>query len=244
MSLVQNYWNLYIWNNNWNKGLKNIEILNSENSHFNPYQNNGGTIVAFSGKSYTIIASDTRCSSGFSIPTRFQTRIMKISKKILLATSGMFADINFIQRHIKNNINEYQYCNKESIFIDNCAFYVSSTLYSKRFFPYYTFNILSGIDKNQKGSVYNFDAVGSFEKVKFNCVGSGQLLIQPLLDSHFGGNCDDFVFDTNSINNVLCCIKEFFLKVSKRGIQLGDGLQFFISSKKGVLIENYFLKID
>jgi 20S proteasome subunit beta 6 len=244
MSLVESYWNLYLWNNNWNKVLKNIEFPKKENANFNPYQNNGGTIVAFSGKSYSIIASDTRCSSGFSIPTRFQTRIIKISKKILLATSGMFADIKFLQRLIKNNITEYQYCNKENIFIDNCAFYISSTLYSKRFFPYYTFNILSGLDKNQKGSVYNFDAVGSFENVKFNCVGSGQLLIQPLLDSHFGGNGDDFVFDINSIDNLLCCIKEFFLKASKRGIQLGDGLQFFVITKKGVLIENYFLKID
>jgi len=242
--LVESYWNLYLWNNNWNKVLKNTEFPKKENANFNPYQNNGGTIVAFSGKSYSIIASDTRCSSGFSIPTRFQTRIVKISKKILLATSGMFADIKFLQRLIKNNITEYQYCNKENIFIDNCAFYISSTLYSKRFFPYYTFNILSGLDKNQKGSVYNFDAVGSFENVKFNCVGSGQFLIQPLLDSHFGGNGDDFVFDINSIDNLLCCIKEFFLKASKRGIQLGDGLQFFVITKKGVLIENYFLKID
>jgi 20S proteasome subunit beta 6 len=244
MKAKENYWNLYILTNGWNNIFKNVEILKKKENNFNPYQNNGGTTVCVSGKTFCIVATDTRCSSGFSISTRFQTRVIKISKKILLATTGMYADAKFLQREIKNNINEYKYINKSDIFIDNCAFYISTVLYSKRFFPYYTFNLLSGLDKNEKGLVYNFDSIGSFENVKFSSAGSGQFLIQPLLDGHFGEKKENFFFNEDSIKDFVCSIREFFLKASRRGIYIGDGLQFFIICKKGILIENYFLKID
>ena len=244
MSLIENYWKTFLWKIKLKKISENINFIKKEKKNFNPYQDNGGTVISVAGGNYCIIASDTRYSSGFSIPSRFQIKVIKISKKIILATSGMFADVIFFQRQIKNNVIKYQSTNNGKVFVDNCAFYISSVLYSKRFFPYYTFNILSGLCKKEKGSVYNFDAVGSFEKMKSSCTGAGQLLIQPLLDGHFNEKEENFFSDIKSIENVICSIKGFFLKAATRNVCIGDGLQLFVITKKGVLIENYFLKID
>jgi len=56
---------------------------------------------------------------------------------------------------------------------------LANTLYGRRFFPYYTWNILSGMDENGVGCVYSYDPVGNYERVRVNVTGSGEPLYAP-----------------------------------------------------------------
>ena len=60
---------------------------------------------------------------------------------------------------------------------------LSTTLYGKRFFPYYVFNILGGLDEHGKGAVFSYDPVGNFERENWRAGGSASHLIQPFLDN-------------------------------------------------------------
>jgi 20S proteasome subunit beta 6 len=58
-------------------------------------------------------------------------------------------------------------------------------LYGKRFFPYYTFNLLVGLDSNGQPQVYGYDAIGSYDKAPYGCQGSGKSLMMGVLDNQF-----------------------------------------------------------
>lgn len=62
---------------------------------------------------------------------------------------------------------------------------LAKTLYSKRFFPFYTFNLLAGLTPEGEPRVYGYDAIGSYDVCPYAVQGSGQQLMIALLDNQF-----------------------------------------------------------
>lgn len=60
---------------------------------------------------------------------------------------------------------------------------IQTMLYSRRFFPFYVYNILGGIEDDGTGAVYSFDPVGSYERETCRAAGAAQSLVQPFLDN-------------------------------------------------------------
>lgn len=63
--------------------LPSKEIMSDYTQHptqhqFNPYTENGGTILAIAGADFSVIAGDTRQSEGFSIQTRYAPKVFKL----------------------------------------------------------------------------------------------------------------------------------------------------------------------
>jgi hypothetical protein len=51
---------------------------------FNPYTENGGTILAIAGEDFSVIAGDTRQSEGYSIQTRYAPKVFRLYVSDLL----------------------------------------------------------------------------------------------------------------------------------------------------------------
>ena len=45
---------------------------------FNPYSENGGTILAIAGLDFAVVAGDTRQSEGYSIQTRYAPKVFRL----------------------------------------------------------------------------------------------------------------------------------------------------------------------
>ncbi|KAF3603760.1 hypothetical protein F2Q69_00037099 [Brassica cretica] len=118
----------------------------------------------------------TPSSTGYSILTRDYSKIHKIAGKAVLSSSGFQADVKALQKVYQHQHNKQMSC-------PAMAQLLSNTLYFKRFFPYYAFNVLGGLDEEGKGCVFTYDAVGSYEKVGYSAQGSGSTLIMPFLDN-------------------------------------------------------------
>ena len=101
----------------------------------------------------------------------------------MLASSGMQADALTLHKQLRAKMVWYVHQNGKHMSTPALAQMLGNTLYYKRFFPYYTFNVLGGLDETGRGCVYSYDAIGSHERVTYAASGSGSLLVQPVLDS-------------------------------------------------------------
>ena len=201
---------------------------------FSPYEDNGGTTLALSGKDFCIIAGDTRLSKGYSIQTRNCTKLVQLTTNCVLVSAGCQADISTLHKVLKARLAFYENAHGKEMSVTAIAQMLSNILYYKRFFPYYTFNLVAGLDAEGKGAVFGYDAIGSYQRISGGAQGSGQTLIQPLLD-----NQRDFKMQTKprkplDKDAALDLVKDAFTGAGQRDIHTGDSVEIRIITKKGI----------
>lgn len=153
-------------------------------SDFNAYADNGGTCIGIAGTNFAILASDTRHSDGYLINSRNAKRIYPITGTSLLGTTSFHPDGLRLSKELKTNALKYKLKTRKELSVDSLAQMTSIKLYSRRFFPFYSFNIVCGVDPvSGSGRLFSFDPVGSFESECFRSSGNASSIIQPFLDS-------------------------------------------------------------
>lgn len=123
---------------------------------------------------------------------------------------------------------------------------VAKTLYGRRFFPYYTFNLIAGLDNNGKGVVYGYDAIGSYGSDKALAQGSGAHMILPFLDAEVTGynNPKHSEKPPLTVASAVELIYTAFRSCSERDIYTGDRLEILILTKEGIQREWRQLRKD
>lgn len=222
-------------------------LLGPSGRHFSPYEMNGGTVLSVSGDDYTIVASDTRYGVGYSIPARYVSRVLKLTDKVVLASGGMLTDIQTLHKVLKIRLAQYKHNHRKDISLSAASQMLSNILYYRRFQPYYAFNVLGGIDEKGEGWSYGYDAIGSHERVRAVCSGTGQALLQPVLDNQVEfrqtapGARPTKLLDMGPCLELL---KDAFSSAGERDIYTGDTVEFFKITKSGVEVERFELKMD
>lgn len=214
---------------------------------WSPYTDNGGTTAAIAGKDYVILAGDTRLNGNFCLHTRTdESKLFKLTERTYLASNGMQADRLQLQEILRYRIKWYQYNNGGKVpSTEAISQLLSTILYQRRFFPYYTFNMIVGLSEKDEGVCYSYDAVGSTEPFKYGTRGSAAPFVEPLLDclirkEHMRGQAPVDM----PVEEALSMIKNAFAGASERDIYTGDAVRFFIMTKGGVETELFELRKD
>lgn len=160
----------------------NPDIINCAQD-FNPYSDNHGSVLALKGRDYIIIAADKRLSSDSSIISRNTSKICQLTDKIYLCSAGMYADFVALSKYMKARIEMYRNQTRKEPSLKNAAQLLQVALYQKRFFPYYCFTAICGLEDNGKVGLYGYDAIGSYESTEYGALGSGTHLITPVIDN-------------------------------------------------------------
>jgi 20S proteasome subunit beta 6 len=205
-------------------------------SEWSPYTDNGGTTAAIAGAGYVIIAGDTRLNGDFCINTRNDdSKLFQLTRNTFLASSGMQADRLQLQQVLKYRLQWYQYNNGgKTPSTPAIAQLLSTLLYGRRFFPYYTFNIIAGIDDSGNGVCYSYDAVGCTEPLNYGTTGTASSFIEPLMDCLIRrGNMVGQVPAELTKDDALLMLKSAFTSAAERDIFTGDSVRFFILTPGG-----------
>lgn len=224
-----------------------LPVKGPRQHQWSPYEDNGGTAAAIAGKGYVIVAADTRLNGDWCINTRNdESKLCRLTPTTILASAGMQADRLQLQEVLKYRLEWYGHNNSGKVpSTAAIAQLLSTTLYQRRFFPYYTFNIIAGLDENGDGVCYSYDAVGCTEPLKYGTTGSGSSFIEPLMDclirkpNMVGGTEAQLTKD-----EALLLLKNAMTGTAERDIYTGDSVKFIILTKDGVEEQTMPLRKD
>ena len=65
---------------------------------------------------------------------------------VVLGTAGFRGDITTLQKLLRAKLTQYEHQHGEGMLPHAVAQSLANTLYGRRFFPYYTWNVLAGLD--------------------------------------------------------------------------------------------------
>ncbi|KAK2990419.1 hypothetical protein RJ640_011167 [Escallonia rubra] len=239
--------------------------MTKQHQNWSPYDNNGGTCVAIAGADYCVVAADTRavgCISPFTGAVRQKLGMLRVishlgmfggelsrADKSLMASSGFQADVRALQKVLAARHLIYQHQHNKQMSCPAMAQLLSNTLYYKRFFPYYAFNVLGGLDTEGKGCVFTYDAVGSYERVGYSSQGSGATLITPFLDNQLKSPSPLLLPAKDAVtplseSEAIDLVKTCFASATERDIYTGDKLEIVVINADGIRREYMELRKD
>ncbi|XP_046366928.2 proteasome subunit beta type-1-B-like [Haliotis rufescens] len=218
---------------------------NPKQAHFNPYTFNGGTVLAIAGEDFSVVASDTRLSEGFSIHSREMPKTYQMTDNTVLGACGFHGDVLTLTKVLKARLKIYDHDHHKKMTTSAIAAMLSTMLYYRRFFPYYVYNIIGGLDDEGKGCVYSFDPVGSYEREAYRAGGSASAMLQPLLDNQIGFKNQEGVTKVPlTQEKCVALVKDVFISAAERDIYTGDGIVINVITKDGVRVEKFPLRRD
>jgi len=112
---------------------------------------NGGSVIAMAGKDCVAIASDLRLGAGaMTVALNFE-KIFPVSDRIYLGLAGLATDVTTLRDRFRYLVNMFTIKESRAIEPSTFAHLVSSTLYSRRFGPYFTEPVLAGLERTPSG---------------------------------------------------------------------------------------------
>ncbi|KIO31342.1 hypothetical protein M407DRAFT_241859 [Tulasnella calospora MUT 4182] len=122
---------------------------------------NGGSIVAMVGKDCVAIASDLRLGNqALTIATNFE-KVFPVTDRLYVGLPGLATDVVTLRERFRFRVNMYTIKEEREIEPETFAHLVSSTLYERRFGPYFVEPVIAGLEKGtNKPFIATTDLIG------------------------------------------------------------------------------------
>lgn len=201
--------------------------LNSTKLHTNmsdPSSINGGSAVAMAGKDCVAIACDLRLGSqSLGLANNFE-KIFSVNDKVMLGLTGLASDVTTLSETFRFKNNMYELREERKIEPSTFANLVSSTLYEKRFGPYFIGPIVAGLDKSDKPFICGFDLIGCINLAK-------DFIVSGTATDQLYGMCESLYEPNLEAEDLFETISQALLNAVDRDTLSGWGAVVYVISK-------------
>ncbi|KAI8805275.1 nucleophile aminohydrolase [Cladochytrium replicatum] len=129
-------------------------------------QYNGGCLVGMKGKNCVAIASDRRFGvQALGLSTNFQ-RMFSVNNRLYYGLAGLGTDVQTLSEKFRMSVNMYNLKEERDIAPTTFASLVSSTLYERRFGPYFSEPVIVGLEKDDTPFICAMDLIGCINFAK------------------------------------------------------------------------------
>eukprot|EP00803_Ostreobium_quekettii_P008065 evm.model.scf_392.5 EVM.evm.TU.scf_392.5 scf_392:20604-21218(-) len=122
---------------------------------------NGGAVVAMTGKECVAIGSDLRLGAQLMTVATDYKKVYKIHDHLYVGIAGLGTDAQTLHRLLKFKHNLYKLEEERDIHPTTFARFLSSTLYERRFGPYYVSPVIAGLEPDGKPFICHMDVIGA-----------------------------------------------------------------------------------
>lgn len=142
-------------------------IQRTRQKELTPASTDGGACVAMVGKDCVAIACDLRLGlQALTVSNNFP-KIFQYGEGVFLGLTGLATDVSTVADLFRYKVNMYRLREERHIAPKTFANLVSSSLYERRFGPYFVSPVVAGLEpKTGQPFICGFDSIGCIDFAK------------------------------------------------------------------------------
>lgn len=194
-----------------------------------PSSINGGSAVAMVGKECIAIACDLRLGNqSLGLSNNFE-KVFQFGDKTFLGLTGLASDVLTLKEDFRLKHNLYKLREEREIEPKTLANLVSSSLYEKRFGPYFIGPIVAGLEsKTNKPFICGFDLIGCIDFAK-------DFIVSGTASDQLYGMCESLYEPNLEPEDLFETISQALLNAVDRDALSGWGAVVYIVTKDKVV---------
>ena len=144
----------------------------------------GTTTIGIVAKDGVVLATERRATAGTMISNKQTTKLFKIDQNIGVTIAGLVGDAQVLTRYLKAEVALYRLRRSGPLSTEGAATLLANILSGNRYYPYYAWLILGGVDA-KGGHVFAVDPAGGCIEDRFVSVGSGSTTAYGVLEEAY-----------------------------------------------------------
>ena len=144
----------------------------------------GTTTIGIVCKDGVVLATERRATAGNVISNKQTQKLFKIDQNIGITIAGLVGDAQVLARYLRAEVSLYRLRRSASLTAEGAATLLANILNGNRFYPYYAWLILGGIDGKGR-HVFSVDPAGGCIEDRYVSVGSGSNFAYGILEEAY-----------------------------------------------------------